>query len=445
MKTKLSSLIIKNKNLILLGLIYFSFLSLFYLVEPVRIIIFQESSQTLGENVVFWAVILNLIILFLTHLLFFKKIQKISFKKLFIVSVIINLFLWLVWPIASSDVFGYIYQGRVWAIFKENPYLTSYYSFQHDVFFNSLNNIWSEYTSRYGPIFTIINSFFTFLFKNNIVLNLFILKFFFIIINILNGYLIYKITKNKKAFYLYTLNPLILFEFAINGHNDVLFIFFIVLAMFFLGKKGHDLKNYLTSFFLLTLSFLTKFISVIFLPIFALKAFIKTDKKALLIFYLLLIFSITLILSYIPFSKKIIDIVGAPLPQLSMLSITASPLIILLILISMLTKNYLPLESVIPIAGVIFVFCYLIILFDIIKKRKVLKNSQNNLSFFWYFGLVLLLFYLTSIPWLMPWYFPLLIALFSIIFSSTSKKERFSLLVIFGATFYGIINYLILR
>ncbi|MDD3711617.1 MAG: hypothetical protein PHP37_03400 [Patescibacteria group bacterium] len=377
--------------------------------------------------------------------MFFKKTKEIPFKKMLIMSIFLNIFLWLIWPVASSDIFGYIYQGRVWAVFKENPYLTSYINFQHDLFFNSLENMWSGYTSRYGPIFTIINGGFTFFFKNNIIFNLFGLKFFLILINILNGYLIYNISKNKESFYLYAFNPLILFEFSINGHNDVVFVFFIILSAFFLNKKKLILKNYLFSFFFLVLSILTKFISVILLPVFALSFLIKINKKILSIFYLFLIFCATLLISYRPFSKNILDIAGAPLPQLSMLSPLSSPLIILLLSIFNLTKKILSEGSTILIARIIFIACYLIILFDIIKKKDVLKKENKNNSFFWYFGLTLLLFYLTAIPWLMPWYFPALLVFFIIIFAKISKKRYFSLLTIFGITFYGIINYLFLR
>ncbi len=435
---------LKNKKYLLI-LFFILLFSLFYLIEPMRKKWLYESSQTLSNDWVFFSVTIVLVLLFFLYFLIFKKIKNISFKKIFIFSIIINLLLWLIWPVASSDIFGYIYQGRVWVIFKENPHLISYSNFQHDIFFDNLKNMWSGYTSRYGPVFTIINGFFTLLFKNNVILNLFSLKLFFIIINILNGYLIYKITKNKEAFYLYALNPLILFEFAINGHNDVLFTFFVILAILFLNKKESGLKNYLKSFFLLTLSVLTKFISIIFLPIFAIETFIKTNKKLLLIFCLSLIFFITLIMFYRPFSKNLIDIIGVPLPQLSMLNSTASPLIILLISLSAYTKNSMPLGLTMLIARIVFIICYLVVLFDIIKKRKVIKNSGNNLYFFWYSGLVLLLFYLTSVPWLMPWYFLLLITLFIIILASMPKKRYFSLIVIFGTTFYGIINYLFLR
>lgn len=449
MKTKLMLLIIKNKNLILLGLIYFSFLSLFYLVEPIRKIIFQENSQTLRENVVFLAIVLNLIILFLAYLLFFKKIQEISFKKLFVLSIIINLFLWLIWPIASVDIIFYIGQGRIFSVFKENPYLFSYSLFKQDIFFSFLNTEISKFTNVYGPVFTLLNSIFSLAFKNNIILNLFGLKLFLVLLNILNGYLVYKISSSRLSFFLYAFNPLILFELAINGHNDSVFIFFILIALFLLKNLKNNknkYQKYLLSFFFITLSALTKFISIIFLPILALILFLEEKnikKKLLLTLSFTLIFVFTTLLFYYPFIEKWQDILIPIRAQSQIGGIFLSPLIIFFIGALHLLSEH-PVKIAVMLGRFFFIAVYLYLIFAIIKSRgKMNTNFQTRIHIF--LGIALLILLLSSFTWLMPWYFTLLISLFAII-SSTSQRNKFlSLLIIFGSTFYGIIYYLILR
>lgn len=449
MRMKLVSSIIRNKNLILLGLTYFSFLSLFYLVEPIRKIILSEKSQTLEGDAIFIAVVLNLIILFLAYLLFFKKIQTISFKKLFILSIIINLFLWLIWPITSADIILYIGQGRVFSIFKENPYLFSYSLFEQDIFFAFLNTEISKFTSVYGPVLTLLNGLFSLIFKNNIILNLFGLKLFFIFLNILNGYLIYKISSDKTSFFLYAFNPLIIFELAINGHNDSVFVFFILIALYLLKKSKNNIKNnkkHIWSFFFLTLSVLTKFISIIFMPILALMLFLKeknTKKKLLLTLSLTLVFFFTTLSLYYPFIEKWQDILIPLRTQSQIIGVFLSPLIILFVKILGSFSSF-PLNTSILWGRSFFIMVYLYLIFTIIKNRhKTSLDFQTRIHIL--FGAALLTLLLSSFTWLMPWYFILLIALFSIIFSTSPKKNYFSLLIIFGSTFYGIINYLVLR
>lgn len=436
---------LKNKKYLLI-LSFILLFSLFYLVEPMRKKWLYESSQTLRDNWVFFSVTIVLILLFFLYFLIFKKINTIPTKKIVGISMLINLLLWLIWPITSVDIFCYIYQTRVWSFFGENPYLISYSNFDYDIFYNFLNNSLSHRASPYGPLFIIITGFFNLLFKNNILLNLFSLKFFFMILNVLNGYLIYKITKgSKEAFYLYALNPLIIFEFVINGHNDVLFIFLILLSIFFVKNKFCSLKNNLISFFFLALSVLTKFISIIFLPIFALKKIMETNKKIIFLFLLLIIFIIPFMVLYLPFSIKLTEIIKTPLSQSNFPGNFKSPLIIIISAIVYLLNHPINIALITLFSRIIFVIFYLIILISIIKQRTALKNDQNNYHLIWLFGLVLLIFYLTSVSWLMPWYFPLLITLFIIILSEMPEKRYFSLLVIFGFTFYGIINYLVLR
>lgn len=449
MKTKLVLFIIKNKKLALLGLTYLSFLSLFYLVEPVRKLIFQENSQTLRENIVFLAIVLNLIILFLAYLIFFKRIKEISFKNLFILSVIINLFLWLIWPIAATDIFCYLYQGRILAIFKQSPYLATYQNFSSDIFFNFLKNSWSNYISPYGPIFNLLSAFFAFIFKKNIIITLWSLKLFFILINIINGYLIYKISSQKISFFLYAFNPLILFELAINGHNDSVFIFFVLIALFLLKNLKNNknkYQKYLQSFFFMTLSVLTKFISIIFLPILALILFLKEKnikKRIIMTTCFILIFIITTLLSYYPFIEKWQNILIPINTQSQIKGIFLSPLIIFFFKILNFFSNY-PLETSIIIGRIFFIIVYLYLIFAIIKNRnKISTNYQPKIHIF--LGITLLILLLSSFTWLMPWYFTLLITLFAIIFSSSQKNKFLSLLIIFGSTFYGIIYYLILR
>lgn len=454
MKTKLVLFMLKNKKVLILTILYIIFFSCFYLIEPIRKNIFKEASQTLSNNYLFFLIIANLLIIFFIYFYFFKKniIKTISFKHLFIASIIINLSLWLIWPIGSSDLFTYIYLGRIFSIFKESPYVAIYNNFSSDIFFDYLKNCWSGHITPYGPVFTIINSFFSFIFKNNIIANLFGLKLFFILINILNGYLVYKITKNKLSFFLYTFNPLILFEFAINGHNDCLMIFFILLSFFVINKKNlknkNSIKNYLISFFILTLSFLTKIISIVFLPIFSLIILLKTKStknKIKIILSFIIIFFITTYFLYYPFINNPKNIINPLLNHSKILTIFMSPLILpLLLLIKSFFIKSVNVFDILLLGKILFLFFYLFIIFVIIKKSKNIDQNNYNDLLYWGSGVGLLFFYISSLSWVPPWYFIVLITMFILALDNKDKKQQY-LLIILITTFYGILNYLVLR
>lgn len=448
MKTKLALFITKNKNIILLSSLYFILFSLFYFVEPIRIIILKETSQTAKHNYFFIFTVINLLLIFGIYFLFSRKITKISIKELLLLSVFLNLFLLLIWPVTATDIFSYIYQGRILAVFKESPYLTVYDNFKTDIFFDFLKNTWTKHTTPYGPLFVLTSSLFSLIFKNNVWANLFSLKLFFILLNIISGWLIYKISKNKLAFYLYAFNPLIIFEFAINGHNDVLFIFFILLSFLFLCKKGdkNNIKNNSLSFLFLTLSVLTKFISIIFLPVFALILFLKTkgykDKiKIILSFAFIFLFSAFIF--YYPLVNNFREILLPLQDQSQVIGIFLSPLIIFLLKLLSSFKN-ISIEQVLLIGKSIFVVFYLFIIFVIIKNRAKVDSHWPQIVYL-VLGIILLVFLLTSLSWLMPWYFTALITISTIILAEAKGKESLAQFIIFGSTFYGIIYYLVLR
>ncbi len=96
-------------------------------------------------------------------------------------------------------------------------------------------------------------------------------KFLLAIFDVLNGVLVarlaMKVTDESRAYLaatIYLWNPLVVIEFSGSGHIDALAIFLMLLSIYFL--IGCSRVN---SFALLTLSFLTKWISIAMMPIYA--------------------------------------------------------------------------------------------------------------------------------------------------------------------------------
>ena len=121
------------------------------------------------------------------------------------------------------------------------------------------NNYWSNTTVVYGPIWTIICTFVSYLSFGNLDFGLFLFKILNLCIHIGNCYLLYKLSKNKIFPLLYGLNPFILIEGIANVHNDIFVVFFMLLSIFFLIKK----KKLLVSVLFLALATDIKYFSIL--------------------------------------------------------------------------------------------------------------------------------------------------------------------------------------
>ena len=272
---------------------------------------------------------------------------------------------------------------------------------------------------------------------------LFLFKLFFVIINILCLYLIYKIFKNKKAIYLYAFNPLILYEFAINGHNDVLIILFLLLSLYFIFKKENNIKNYSLSLFFLILSVLIKFISIIFIPIFLLVLLLRIKPIKEKIYFILssiLIILLTISALYFPFWENTQTLSGL-IHQTNIYSpIFLSPLISInsIVLKNLHIANYHSLGII--LGRIFFILFYLALMIKIFIKRNIIKTKD----LIKYFCISLFVFYLSFFTWFMPWYLALLIILIILRHAISSKNDRY-INIIHYITLYGILYYIILR
>jgi len=423
----------------LIEMIYISF----YFVKPLRNY-FGDDGIILNNFNLFLLVVTFLLISLLLYILCYKEIIKnnIKLKTIILYFLLFNLTLLFVWPIGSTDIFSYICQGRVLSEHHLNPYITAYHTLNNDYFYSTINNTEVAHPSIYGPLFVIITSLLTFIGGNNFILTLFLFKFFFVAINLLCCYLIYKIFKNRKAVYLYAFNPLILYEFSINGHNDILIIFFVLLSLYILLKKENNIKTYSLSLFFLILSVLIKFISIIFIPIFLLILLFRIKSVKKKICFILLSFlmgAITISALYLPFWESPQTLSGLIWQTNRYSLIFISPLISMssMLLHALRVANYHSLGIV--LSKIFFVLFYLFLIVKIFIKRNKIKIED----LIKYFCVSLFVFYLSFFTWFMPWYLAFLITLI-ILWHAISKNEKY-INIIHYITLSGILYYIVLR
>lgn len=430
-----------SKKLFIFFIIYASLFSFLYLLEPIKRLILGESGQVSMHNFIYFSVVLFLLFLLFIYFAFSFFIKEHSFKELLIYSLFINFSLLLILPISSNDLYSYIYQSRVWVVFNNSPYLSTYSQFPQDLYFDFLLNLWSDRVTPYGPVLVLIKSFFTYLFSSNVWFNFFSLKFLFISINVINAYLIYRISGSKLAFYLYAFNPFVIFEVAVNAHNDVVFLLFILLSIYYFKKEKSSLK--IKSYLFLALSVFTKFISLIFIPIFVIFNIFRQRNNLMrlkmFLWYLLIFFGMTFLLYY-PFVNSFYDIFKPLIEQSSYFTISMSPIILLLFSLfsAFDAYDFTYLNMAVKIARALFIAYFLYILVRSIKIKK-----ENVFLIRQYFK-VLLAFFLCFFTFLLPWYLISLMAV-SLLLIKDKTYKRVALFTFYTCTAYGIFQYIFLR
>ncbi len=424
----------KGKKLVILGIAIEIIILFFYVIEFFLRDYFHDSGLVLSHFYLRLGIVIILLFWMLLYYFAFRLIDEDKkYLKIIIYFLLIFSFtLLFLWPNRSIDIFSYIGWGRVLSIYHANTYMVPYMEFRNDSFYHIINNQWLKMPSPYGPLFVFFTSFTTYLGGNNLILNLFVIKFFFLLFNIINCYLIHKSFNNHKVTLLYGWNPLILFEFVLNGHSDVMMIT-LFLVGFYLIKRSNNFNNLLLAFYFLFLSIFVKFILIVLFPVFLFFIFslIKdTKRKLLFTFYLLVICLITAFVFYFPFWQGI-DTFNSVLSYANNLSGDLilnihSPLIpFIFIVLSYIDINTIYIYAV-QISRIIFFIFY------IISLLLFLRNSQDiNLERTIKYSLFIILgLFLLCMNWIYPWYLIILIVLNILYYALTKKYDSFILVII---------------
>lgn len=417
----------------------------FFIVEPWRKTIESQPAITSTSSNVFYLSVLVLSISLFFYIKSYKnlkliKVNKNNLKNYFLIFSFLLIF---IWPISSNDTFSYIYQSRIISHHHENPYEHSYSEFKNDQLYKLLENKWSNRYSPYGPLFLNIGSAITKITNNNLIASLLLFKFIIWLFFIGSANLIYKITKSSSSFYLFAFNPYLLFEFLINGHNDIIVIFFLLLSIYYLFKTSWQSQSLALGF--LFLAFLTKAYAIIFLPLAGLKIILnkKPINEKILTFLCLIIFAIpsTLISLFLIDKSMSIESMLSPIKHQSSIlsSFLHSPSIGIIKNISQYSW-----KGSITISQAIFVVIYSALLLLMSLKSKYRKIFNLHV-FIWL--LAIIFFFLTCISWFMPWYLSIVITLLILMIkkSDFNIKQKIFLYSLYFISFFAILFYMILK
>src|SRR5688572_22822226 len=188
-------------------------------------------------------------------------------RTIMAVSLACALILLWSYPLFSQDVFDYLFQTREWVAYGANPYTSIPDNFRYDPLFRYVS--WTQAPSAYGPLWLLLTAPLSLLAGDNLLLNVLLYKALSVLGYLGTVWLIYlalgKIAPRYRlaGTVLFAWNPIMLMEFAGSGHNDVLMLFSMALAIWLLANH-----RYALSLLALTAGGLIKVVPLLLIPLF---------------------------------------------------------------------------------------------------------------------------------------------------------------------------------
>lgn len=222
--------------------------------------------------------------------------SRIPLRIILCFSICFRLCMWVSPPSLSDDIYRYLWEGKLVAAginpFVHAPSDPSLAHLQDSAVYPHINH--NEYPAIYPPLNQFIFALSTIISPTISAMNMTFLLFDLLTIGLLTLILRERQLPLSRII-IYAWNPLVIMEFAGSGHLDSAGIFFLILALYLFTKQ----RSWLPAL-ALALSFLIKFIPLVFLP------FLLIRRKALT----LCIFCFTTVLLYLPFAdagKKLFE------------------------------------------------------------------------------------------------------------------------------------------
>jgi len=197
----------------------------------------------------------------------------LSFGSIFALTTV------FVYPITALDIFFYIARSLILVQYHLNPMVVAPSNFPHDPLMQ-LANLVIHLPSPYGPLAQIIQALPLLIAGRNVLASLLLFKFIFSAIIIISAFLIYKILSHTAPKFAIpgalalAWNPFVLLQYSANSHNDIVMMFFIILAVFALVKKRH-----VWAMTFITASVLIKYASLVIVPLFFIYSFMQQPTK----------------------------------------------------------------------------------------------------------------------------------------------------------------------
>lgn len=179
-----------------------------------------------------------LVLLFICYGIFLKSQHYIfrSWKKLVIILGISAALLSLSYPGLTYDLFNYITTAKVAYHYGENPYLVMPVEIPNEpylAFTRAANKL-----ALYGPAWILLSWIPYVLGNGDIWRTIIAFKLMNAVAYLGFSYLVYRTTRNLTNVLFFALNPLVLLEVIMNGHNDIYMMMLALGGLLLWQKKG---------------------------------------------------------------------------------------------------------------------------------------------------------------------------------------------------------------
>ncbi len=209
--------------------------------------------------------------------LIFPKKQMALPSFFWLYFFLIGIAICLVPPVFSGDLYEYLIRGRILGIYHQNPYAHVSGEFPQDPFFAF--SIWTRTPDNYGPAWVLIQWIMPTLFGGTVPLAAASQKILLFGFLLSSGLIFNRIAVSvypSKAAGLtqaFVLNPNLWVQHILDGHNDIVMVFWMLLAAYFLLRS-----RWFFGVLAATLAVLVKYSSLFLLPVLFIAAIRKNPE-----------------------------------------------------------------------------------------------------------------------------------------------------------------------
>jgi hypothetical protein len=185
------------------------------------------------------------------------KQWQLSIKQIWYLLFAFCFLLFASYPAFAHDIFNYMFDARTVVKYGQNPYFTTPLNFPNDDWIRFMR--WTHVGSVYPPGWLITTIPFYILGFGKFTLTLLSFKFLGLISFLASSWLMLKIA-GRRAWILWSFNPMVLIESLSSVHNEITMVAFTLLAFYIFGTK--KIPAYLSLIF----AGLIKYTSFLLLP-----------------------------------------------------------------------------------------------------------------------------------------------------------------------------------
>ncbi|MBA3944721.1 MAG: polyprenol phosphomannose-dependent alpha 1,6 mannosyltransferase MptB [Herpetosiphonaceae bacterium] len=218
-------------------------------------------------------------------------------------AILAALLLVAIYPVTSTDIFDYLFRGRIGAFYGKNPYLAVPSQFKQDPLAATVG--WPNAPSAYGPLWETMSQGIAHLAGASLKVNVLLHKAVAVLTYLGCGLAIWVISRpsGRRAqligSFLWLWSPLALWEIVGAGHNDGLLLLAVLL-----GVWAAEQRRTFLAVVALTIGTLLKFLPILLLPlvvVYGMRSAHTWRSRSWIFVVSLLIFSGLTVVAYQPY------------------------------------------------------------------------------------------------------------------------------------------------